>query len=76
MNLGVILFLAWTALEVVFIIATILWTVENGDWKNIEQPKYDMMEEREPADWPGRTPWPKREPPKSKHEKLQLPVKG
>ncbi len=74
MNLGVILFVAWTALEIFFIIGTVLWTVENGDWKNIEQPKYDMMEDREPADWPGRTPWPKREPPKPKLK--QQAIKG
>ncbi len=58
---GLILFLAWTGLEVFFVIGTILWTVEQGMWKNIEAAKYRMLEDREPADWPGRKPLPPRQ---------------
>ncbi len=56
----VILFLAWTALEVVVVIAMIRWGFETGQWKDIEEPKYRMLIDREPEPWPGR-----EKPPKS-----------
>ncbi len=51
---GIVLFLAWTALEIVVVIAMIRWGFENGQWKNIEEPKYRMLIDREPEPWPGR----------------------
>ncbi len=56
MSLGVILFLAWSALEIVVVIAMIRWGFENGQWKDIEEPKYRMMIDRELEPWPGREP--------------------
>lgn len=50
----VILFFAWTALEVVVVIAMIRWGFETGQWKDIEEPKYRMLIDREPEPWPGR----------------------
>ncbi len=50
----VVLFIAWTALEVVVVIAMIRWGLENGQWKDIEEPKYRMLIDREPEPWPGR----------------------
>lgn len=50
----IILFLAWTALEIVVVVAMIRWGFENGQWKDIEEPKYRMLIDREPEPWPGR----------------------
>ncbi len=54
MLLGVILFLAWTALEIVVVIAMIRWGSENSQWKDIEEPKYRMLIDHELQPWPGR----------------------
>jgi hypothetical protein len=54
MPIGMILFIAWMALEVVVVIGTIVWGVEQGQWKNIEKAKYTMLEDHEPAPWPHR----------------------
>ncbi len=54
MSLGVILFLVWTALEIVVVIAMIRWGFENGQWKDIEEPKYRMLIDHELQPWPGR----------------------
>lgn len=50
----VVLFLAWTALEIVVVTAMIRWGFETGQWKDIEEPKYRMLIDREPEPWPGR----------------------
>ncbi len=50
----VVLFIAWTALEVVVVVAMIRWGFETGQWKDIEEPKYRMLIDREPEPWPGR----------------------
>ncbi len=54
MPIGYVLFIAWMAMEIVVVIGSIVWSVENGQWKNIEKAKYTMLEDREPAPWPGR----------------------
>ncbi len=54
MLLDVILFLAWSTLEIVIVIAMIRWGFENGQWKDIEEPKYRMMIDHELQPWPGR----------------------
>ncbi len=54
MTLGILLFLVWTALEVLFIAATIRWGFETGQWKDIEEPKYRVLVDHELQGWPGR----------------------
>ena len=54
MPIGYILFIAWMAMEIIVVIGSIVWCAENGQWKNIEKAKYSMLEDREPAPWPGR----------------------
>lgn len=54
MNLGLILFLAWTALEVVVVVGSIVWSIEQGQWKNIEEAKFRMLIDHDLAPWPGR----------------------
>ncbi len=60
--LGQVLFFAWTALEVLFIVACIRWGFETGQWKDIEEPKYRMLIDHELQPWPGRNK-PKSETP-------------
>lgn len=54
MPIGLIVFLVWTLLELLFIVGTIVWGFETGQWKNIEEPKYRILIDREPEPWPGR----------------------
>ncbi len=54
MMLGLILWFAWMALEILFIVAIIRWGFENGQWKDIEEPKYRMLIDHELQPWPGR----------------------
>lgn len=54
MPIGVILFVVWMALEVVVVAASIAWGFENGQWKDIEEAKYNMLIDRELEPWPGR----------------------
>jgi hypothetical protein len=51
---GLILFFAWTALEILFVVAIIAWGFETGQWKDIEEPKYRMLVDLELQPWPGR----------------------
>lgn len=54
MNLALLLFLVWTALELVFIIGSVVWSIEQGQWKDIEAAKYSMLIDHELAPWPKR----------------------
>ncbi len=54
MPIGVLLFLAWMALEAVVVLAMIVWGFENKQWKDMEEPKYRMLIDHEPQPWPGR----------------------
>jgi len=54
MPIGFYLFIVWMALEVVVVIGSIVWSVEQGQWKDIEKAKYTMLEDHELAPWPGR----------------------
>ncbi len=50
----IVLFFAWTALEIVVVTAMIRWGFETGQWKDIEEPKYRMLMDHELQPWPGR----------------------
>jgi len=54
MPVGVILFIVWILLEIVVVAASIAWGFENGQWKDIESAKYDMLVDHELQPWPGR----------------------
>jgi len=49
-----VLFVAWTLLEILIVVVTIVWGFETGQWKDIEEPKYRMLIDIEPQPWPGR----------------------
>ncbi len=69
MPAGLILFIAWMALEAVVVLASIVWGFENGQWKNIEEPKYRMLLDIEPQPWPGR----EKKPLHAEQEKEETP---
>ncbi len=50
----IVLFFAWTALEIVVVTAMIRWGFETGQWKDIEEPKYRMLMDHELQPWPRR----------------------
>jgi hypothetical protein len=50
----IVLFIAWTALEVLMVVASLRWGYETGQWKEIEEPKYRMLIDHELQPWPGR----------------------
>ncbi len=70
---GVVLFFAWSALEIVVVIAMIRWGYESHqwkDWRDMEEPKYRMMEDRPLQGWP------EREKRAAKHEGPKSAVKA
>jgi len=54
MAIGVLLFIAWIVFMAITVIAFIVWFFREGQNKDIEEPKYRMLEDREPEPWPGR----------------------
>ncbi len=54
MAIGVIVFAAWLAFMALTVAAFVVWAYKEDQLKDIEEPKYRMLEEREPEPWPGR----------------------
>ena len=54
MVLGLWLLVAWMILMACIGIAFVLWGWRSGQFRNIEEPKYRMLDEKEPEPWPGR----------------------
>ena len=54
MALGLWVFSAWLVFMVIITGALIYWGKSEGQFKNIEEPKYRMLEDHEPLPWPGR----------------------
>jgi cbb3-type cytochrome oxidase maturation protein len=46
---------AWMAFVFLFGIALMGWGLATGQFDDVEEAKYRMLEEREPQPWPGRT---------------------
>jgi cbb3-type cytochrome oxidase maturation protein len=44
----------WMFLLALGTVAAIVWGWQSGQFKDIEEPKYRMLEDREPEPWPGR----------------------
>ncbi len=52
----IVLWIAWTLLEIVVVVAMIRWGYETGQWKHLrdmEEPKYRMRVDRPLQGWPG-----------------------
>ncbi len=54
MPLGLWVVVGWMAFVVLTGIVFLIWGWRRGQFKDIEQAKYDMLEDKEPAPWPGR----------------------
>jgi nitrogen fixation-related uncharacterized protein len=54
MSAGAKLFLFWVGSAAIIGIALLLWGRRTGQFRNIEEAKYRMLEDREPEPWPGR----------------------
>jgi cbb3-type cytochrome oxidase maturation protein len=54
MSAGAKLLLFWIASAAVIGVVFFIWAWRSGQFRNIEEAKYRMLEDREPAPWPGR----------------------
>jgi nitrogen fixation-related uncharacterized protein len=52
MALGVWVFLGWMIFVVFTGVAFLIWAWQNGQFRNVEEAKYRMLEDREPEPWP------------------------
>jgi nitrogen fixation-related uncharacterized protein len=51
MPIGLWVVVGWMVFVIFTGIAFLVWGWENGQFRNIEEPKYAMLEEREPEPW-------------------------
>jgi cbb3-type cytochrome oxidase maturation protein len=58
MPLGLWLVVGWMLLVAMIGIAFLIWGWRGGQFRDIEEPKYRMLEDREPEPWPDRQGWP------------------
>lgn len=54
MPLGLWAVVGWMALVALIALGLLFWGWKSGQFKDIEEPKYRMLEDREPQPWPGR----------------------
>jgi len=54
MPLGIWLLIAWMILMACIGIAFLVWGWRKGQFHDIEEPKFRMLDEKEPEPWPGR----------------------
>lgn len=54
MPLGMWAFLLWMIFVTLTGVVLLAWGWRSGQFRNIEEAKYRMLEEREPEGWPGR----------------------
>jgi nitrogen fixation-related uncharacterized protein len=54
MALGLWVVVAWMVFVVITGIVLLIYAWHSGQFENVEEPKYRMLEDREPQDWPGR----------------------
>jgi cbb3-type cytochrome oxidase maturation protein len=52
MSLGVWFLVAWMVFMAFTGIAFLIWGWRKGQFRDIEEPKYRMLDEREPEPWP------------------------
>ena len=52
MPLGMWVVVGWMVFVPITAIALIIWAWKTGQFKNIEEAKYRMLEEKEPEPWP------------------------
>lgn len=54
MSVGAKLLLFWIGSAAIIGIGLLMWGRRTGQFKDIEEAKYRMLEDREPEPWPGR----------------------
>jgi cbb3-type cytochrome oxidase maturation protein len=54
MPLGMWVVVGWMLFVALTGVFFLIWGWKNGQFKNIEEAKYRMLEDREPAPWPNR----------------------
>ncbi|MFL7795174.1 MAG: cbb3-type cytochrome oxidase assembly protein [Anaerolineae bacterium] len=54
MPLGMWVVVGWMAFVALTGVAFLVWGWRRGQFRDIEEAKYRMLEEREPEPWPGR----------------------
>ncbi len=54
MPLGLWVVVGWMAFVALTGLALIAWGLKTGQFDDIEEPAYRMLEDREPAEWPDR----------------------
>jgi cbb3-type cytochrome oxidase maturation protein len=54
MPLGLWMLVAWMILMACIGIGFLVWGWQSGQFHDIEEPKYRMLDEKEPEPWPGR----------------------
>ena len=54
MPLGLWVVVGWMALVSLTGVVFIIWGWKNGQFKDVEEAKYRMLEDVEPQPWPGR----------------------
>jgi cbb3-type cytochrome oxidase maturation protein len=55
MPFGLWVVVGWMALVAASALVMIAWGLKHGQFDDVEEPKYRMLEDREPQDWPGRS---------------------
>ena len=54
MSLGMLFFVGWMIFMAVISVIFFIWGWESGQFKDIEEAKYRMLEDNEPQPWPDR----------------------
>jgi cbb3-type cytochrome oxidase maturation protein len=54
MPLGMWMVVGWMVFVILTGVAFLIWGWKSGQFKNIEEAKYRMLEDREPEPWPQR----------------------
>jgi len=54
MPMGMWVVVGWMAFVSLTAVALLVYAIRTGTFRNVEEPKYRMLEDREPEPWPGR----------------------
>jgi cbb3-type cytochrome oxidase maturation protein len=54
MSAGARLFLFWAGIAAIIGVAFLVWAWRSGQFRNVEEAKYRMLDDREPEPWPDR----------------------
>ena len=55
MPLGLWIIFGWMVFVALGGMVMLIWGLLNGQFRDVEEAKYRMLEDREPQPWPGRT---------------------